>query len=309
MSGQRDDPAWHAARAKVVGGSEIAALFDCQPDYAMSRYALWHVKAGLAPPPEVSGDRPAWGVRLEAVIAEAAAEQEGWKIHKGGHVVDPECAGLGATLDYVIDSGAWHDEDGPGPLECKNVDWMAHRSKWTKAEPPLHILLQHQTQLAVTGYAWGAIAALVGGNQLEIYRYMARPKLIAEIRRRVTEFWQSIAENRPPPIDGSDSASAVLRALYAEAQPEPIDLSASNEWPEAAAQFLAAQAARKTADANYNLARNRVESLIDGHTEAFGCGYRASVAVSPARPDRPAEPGEIINGRAETRRITVKESA
>ncbi len=42
---------WHAQRARNVGASEIAALFGVQPDYALSHYALWHVKAGKAPPP------------------------------------------------------------------------------------------------------------------------------------------------------------------------------------------------------------------------------------------------------------------
>lgn len=303
-----NSPEWHATRAKHVGGSEIAALFDLptsdRPAYMLTRYALWHVKAGNAPPPHVSGPRPVWGLRIEAAIADAAAEQEIWQIRKGGYVSDPTTPGLGCTLDFIIEQDP--DEQGPGVLETKNVDWMVHRRSWVDGEPPLHILLQLQHQLAATGYSWGCVAGLIGGNDMRLYRYKARPKLIANIRRRVREFWASIAEGREPPVDGSDSASAVLRSLYPEVVDDAIDLSGSNEWPEAVAEFMAAGEARKEAAVAYDNAKNRVVALLGGHKRGYGSGYSVNTAVSHAIADRPARPGEIIKGRAETRRYTAK---
>lgn len=293
--------AWHAARSRVVGGSEVAALFDVQPDYAMSLYALWHVKAGNVPPPRFENERVAWGLRLEDAIAEGAAEQEGWTIRKGGHVLDPTTPGLGCTLDYIIEG------DEPGALEIKNADWLAHKRDWIGDEPPMHILLQLQHQLAATGYTWGAVACLVGGNQLRIYEYKARPKLIADIRRRVAEFWQSIDEGREPPIDGSAGASAVLRALYPDTTPEIADLSADNELPGICAEYIAHGHARRQAEAAEAEAKNRLIGKLGAHQHALAQGYRISVAVTPAKPDRPARPDEIIKGRAESRRYTVKE--
>lgn len=303
-----DSEEWHSLRARHVGGSEIAALFDLPaadtPNYMLTRFALWHIKAGNAPQPRVDPIRPAWGLRLETIIADAAAHQEGWKISKGGYVQDTTTPGLGCTLDFEIESDP--SEDGPGCLEAKNVDWMVFRRSWTAAEPPVHILLQLQHQLAATGYSWGCVAGLVGGNDLRIYRYKARPKLIQEIRRRVAEFWESIDHKREPPVDGSDGASSVLRSLYPEIADDAIDMTGVNEWPEAVAEFMAAARERKNANEVYDLAKNRVAALLADHKRAYGAGYSVSTAITAEIPDRPAMPGEIIRGRAEARRYSAK---
>lgn len=304
-----DSPAWHALRARHVGGSEVAALFDLpvdqRPGYMVTRFALWHIKAGNAPPPHVDSKRPKWGLRLEEIIAEAAAEQCGWHITRGGYVSDVTTAGLGCTLDYIAASDP--EEDGPGALECKNVDWLIHKKSWTDDEPPLHILLQHQHQLAATGYTWGAVAALVGGNDLRIYKYKARPKLIAEIRRRVREFWASIDAGQEPQVDGSDSASAVLAALYPVITDDALDMRENNEWAEAAHGLFNAASARREADKAYDFAKNRIVALLNGHARGWGSGWAVNCAVTPANPGREPKPGELIGKRGEVRKYTAKE--
>lgn len=306
-----DSPQWHALRSKHVGGSEVAALFDLptseRPNYMLTRFALWHIKAGNAPPPHVSSPRPVWGLRLEAVIADAVAEQEIWKVRKGGYVSDPTTPGLGCTLDFIIESDP--DEEGPGVLETKNVDWMVHRRSWVDGEPPLHILLQHQHQLAATGYSWGCVAGLIGGNDLRLYRYKARPKLIADIRRRVREFWASIEEGREPPVDGSDSAAAVLRAMYSDPIDDIADLTQDNELPEICASYLNACVARRKAEQDEAEFKNRLIAKLGNHLAAETQGFRVRVAITPEKAPRPAEPGEVIPGRKESRRYTIKEIA
>lgn len=303
-----DSPEWHDLRARHIGGSEIAALFDLAsedtPNYLRGKFALWHIKAGNAPPPVVDNPRVKWGLRLETVIAEAAAEENKWSVQKGGYVTDINCPGLGCTLDFVIDYDP--GEKGPGCLEIKNVDWLIHKRSWGD-EPPPHILLQLQHQLAATGYTWGAICGLVGGNELRTFRYKARPTLIADIRRRVTEFWKSIDEGVEPPVDGSESASAVLKSLYPIIVDDSVDMRGKNEWAEAAHAFYIAGLDRKVADENYELAKNRVVQLLDGHKRGWGNGWQVNAAITPENPGRAPKPGELIGKRAETRRYTVKE--
>ena len=306
MSAAVKAPDWHARRLSVVGASEVAALFGVQQPYQMGLFELWHVKAGLVPAPDVQGERIEWGNDLEAAIASVAARRQGWIIEAGDHVTDSTTPGLGATLDFRILGG--HDEIGHGVLEIKNVDWLQHRAKWTDAEPPEHILLQLQHQLAASGCAWGYVAALIGGNRLELYRFEARPKLIAEIRRRVTAFWQSIAEGKPPAVDGSDGTFRTLAALHPELTPDEIDLRGSNEFGVACHAAVAAADRRKAAEKEEDEAKARVLALLDGHKTGWDGAWRASVAVTPAKPDRLAEPGEIIKGRKEARRLTIKET-
>ena len=298
--------AWLELRKGYVGASSVAALFGCQADYQLSHYALWHVKAGTAPEPELSGPRLAWGLKLEEVIATAAAEEKGWTVTRGRYAIADDCR-LGASLDFEIAADPTGEHEGPGVLETKNSDWIQHRRTWTDDEPPPHILLQLQAQLLASGRSWGAIAALVGGNDLKIYPYAARPKLHAEIKARVDAFWASIEAGHPPPVDGSDGAARVLAHLYAAPTDDTVEMSASNEWPEAVADFAKAGAAKKAANDTYDLAKNRVIALLGNHKRGWGGGWAVNTAITPAKPDRSALPGEIIKGRAETRRYTVKE--
>lgn len=310
-----DSAEWHATRARRVGGSEIAALFDLpaadRPNYLLTRFALWHIKAGHAPAPKVDSPRPKWGIRLEDVIAEAAAEENGWTIHKGGYVVDTTTPGLGCTLDYVVEAPGPREIElgfsGPGVMECKNLDWLAHKRTWTDDEPPPHTLLQLQHQLAATGYTWGAIPALIGGNNLQIYRYAARPRLIADIRRRVTEFWQSIDDGLEPPVDGSDGSAEVLASLYPVIVDDALDMRDNNEWAEAAHAFYTAGEDRKAANGSYEDAKNRVIRLLDGHKRGWGNGWSVNCAITPANPGRAPRPGEVIGVKKEVRRYSVKE--
>jgi predicted phage-related endonuclease len=294
---------WLDLRKGYVGASEVAALFGCQAAYALSHFALWHVKRGVTPPP-VEGPRVTWGKRLEEVVALAVREEHGYDVAHGRYGIAEECR-AGASLDFEIAADPVGEHVGPGVLETKSVDWLIHRRQWTDGEPPPHILLQLQHQLACTGFAWGAVACLVGGNDLRVYRYAARPTLGAEIKRRVNAFWQSITANEPPDVDGSDGASRILAQLYPELDDEGVDMSASNEWPEAVQGFMAAQAAKKAATEDYDEARNRLADLLGPHKHGWGAGYSVNTSVTPAKDPRPAREGEIISGRKESRKYTA----
>ena len=145
------DPAeWHTLRARHIGASEVAILFGAQPDYMPGLNALWQIKAGRVPPPQVDNPRTRAVLALEDVITALAVEQNGWEVLPGQYASRD---GFGATLDRIIAAPGPTDEgcEGPGVLELKNVDWIAHRRTWGD-EPPLHILLQLQAQLLATGF-------------------------------------------------------------------------------------------------------------------------------------------------------------
>ena len=299
---------WHARRAKNIGSSEVAALFGCQAPYAMSLYALWYVKAGIVPPPNVDNQRTRAGTLMEDAIAAVVAHENGWEIERDTFCVDPMQPGMSCTPDRKIIGGPMPaGASGPGAMEVKNVDYKQWKLEWTGGEPPLYVLLQHQHQMACKGYNWGVIGGYIGGNTARAYPYLARPALIADIRRRVAEFWQSIADNKPPPVDGSDSASDVLASLYPEIIDDSIDMRGSNKWPIACADFVNAGEERRIADKVYDAAKNRVIDLMAGHKRAWGSGWSVNTAITPAKDATPAPPGYMIPGRKEVRRYTAKE--
>lgn len=299
---------WLALRRGNVGASEVAALFGVQPAYAMSHWTLWQVKSGRMPEPEVEGDRPDAGLRFERAAAEWIAEGEGWTIGPIGYVQHPTVRGMGCSPDFrIIGDGP----AGDGLLEVKWADWLIHKRQWGD-EPPQHVLLQLQAQLACTGMSWGAVGCIVGGNERRVYRYDRRPAIIAEIERRVAEFWRSIDEGREPEVDGSDSTARALATLYPDddGEEEPADLSGDNELPDLCVQLRTASDLRRQYERAEQQAKNGILAKLGEHRAAYCQGFRISAPAVKGTPDRvitEADVGTVIKGRAGHRRLSVKE--
>lgn len=297
-------PEWHDIRRKHIGGSEVAGLFGVQPDFAMSHFTLHQVKAGRIPPPPVEdgpGSRVWFGHKLEPAIARLAAEMYGWEVEKGGYAIDATVPGMGCSLDYVIkEPGAEETRlgfHGPGVLQLKNSDWLAHRKEWTAKEPPLWILLQLQHEIACSQYGWGCIVCLVGGNELPCYRYAARPRIADAIRDKVRDFWADVRRGRFPSIDKTNSTAEALRATFPSVQDEqPLDMRGDTKFADICGGLLVAQADLASAIENYQGLRNELEAMLEGHTFAECEGFRVRVAVTPA-----------TGKRRETRRVKVRE--
>lgn len=300
---------WLTLRRGNIGASEVAALFGVQPAYAMSLYTLWQVKSGRIPEPDAFGERPAWGLRLEDAIMAAAAEKHGWGAYRrAGYVKHPAIEGMGCSPDFVlVDSG-----NMPTALvEVKNADWLIHKRQWGD-EPPIHILLQAQAQMACTGLDVCHVAALVGGNDLRCYQIDRRSTVTAEIERRVAAFWQSIAEGKEPPIDGSESTAGAIAALYPhdDGEDEPVDMSADNALPDLCANLIQATALRRQYEAAEREAKTGILAKLGVAKAALCNGYRLSAPEVRKVPDRvitEEDVGQTIKGRASFRRLTVRE--
>ena len=297
---------WHALRKAHVGASEVAALFNVQPDYMHGLYGLWSIKAGLVSPPEIDNDRIKWGMRLEAPIANGCAEDQGWKIRKGGYFEDDLCPGLGASPDYIVLPPV-EGKQGPGVMEIKNVDAMIHHSKWANGHPPLHIILQLQQQLAATGYQWGVVCELIGGNTLSLYHYDVHPKLIRKIRQKINAFWQSVHDKKPPPMDDSPLNGEILKTIYSPSSREIVDFSSDNELPGLCQSYKETNEKIKQLKKESNQLKNSIMDKMGNNQCAVTNGYVISISIQQEKPDRVAMPGEVIKGRSEVRKVLIKE--
>jgi predicted phage-related endonuclease len=304
---------WHAIRMLHVGGSEIAALYNEQRPFAQSHFTLWQAKAGKIPPPTVEQEgRVKWGIYLEPHIAAWAADEFGWKIKKGGYVIDRQQRGMACSLDYVIEEPSpaerEHGFTGPGVLQIKNSDLIEHSRSWMGDEPPLWIILQLQHEAACAGFDWGFIVCLVGGNQLKRYGYKARPAVSDDLRRRVESFWTSVDEGKPPKVDGSDSTYEALKVLLPPHENRlPFDLSGDNEIETICVGFDTSRADRMQAEKHEQEWKNRLIEKMQGHTYGVCNGYDIRGSVTADNPGRPAKPGEIIGKRKGSVRWAVKE--
>lgn len=233
---------WKSLRAKHVGGSEIAALFDACS--YLTRLELWLAKRG-----ELSGEmsdnaRTFWGRYLEDAIAQGVAATKGWAVENPkAYFTCDDTPGMGCTPDRVI-AHASH-RDTPGLLQIKNTDWLVFK-KWEDGEPPLQYHLQLQHELACTGHAWGALAVLIGGNDLKVFEYDAHDGVQAKLKRAVTQFWASVESGAMPKATGDDYD--VVRELYQDSFGEIIDLTGDNEMPVLCAAALDAGSRRLAAE-------------------------------------------------------------
>lgn len=303
-----DTPEWHAIRAGNVGSSEVAGLVDRQAGWGMSKYTLYQVKKGIIPPPPVD-DSPGsivWaGKRLEPVIGPMAAELNGWDIVPGPYATDDACAGSGASLDFLIQHPGPEEVrrgwTGPGVLETKNIGLVQHFRDWTGGEPPAHIIAQLQHLLGCSGFTWGAVAALVNGNEIQVYRYTARPGLIDGIRAAVSDFWASVRAGTPPAIDGSESTAETLKTLFPPKPAEPaLDLTADNEMPALAAQWLVCDANAKASDKAFQEVKNQIAVKMAGHKHAVCQGFEIRGTFTAGNDGTPAgdlPPDRIIGAR------------
>lgn len=295
---------WLALRRKNVGASEVAALFGCQPDYAMSHWTLWQVKAGRMAEPVVDSPRAEAGLRFEQAAAEWIAEVNGWEIERAEYAQHRYVNGMGCSPDFTILAVP------SGILEVKWVDWLVKKRDWGD-EPPAHILLQLQHQLACTEQEWGAIGCIVGGNEPVVWKYDRRPKLIAEIEQRVRNFWCSIEEDNEPPIDGSVSTAEGLARLYPATIDEVEDLTADEHAAMACENYLRAGGQRRLYAAAEREARNNLIALMGRKMGAVADGFtvrRTRVAEVPAQIVGENMIGTKLPGREAYDRIYVKEA-
>lgn len=292
-------------RARHVGASEVAALFDCSP--YLTHFELWHRKAGNISTPEFNAlhdgtpedERIYWGVRLEAAIIEAAKERYGYTDRdQVGSLSNGR--GLGGHPDRRVIC----PQRGPGILEIKTADWLV-RKQWGD-EPPMAYLVQSQAYQGLDGVPWGDVLVLVGGNKLERFCYDFRPKIYGEIERRVETFWQSIEANDPPPADYTRDLDTIAD-LHHEGNDETVDLRTDNLAHEAAAAFLFAKEARLEAGKREDAAKAELLDKLGPASAAILNGFTVRAATVAAIPERAAKPGEIISGRKAYRRLTVKE--
>jgi predicted phage-related endonuclease len=298
-------------RAEHVGASEVAALFDCSP--YLTCFELWHRKAGNISTPafDVIGadgtpedERIYWGVRLEAAVIEAAKERFGYidrdpvdRLSNGN--------GLGGHPDRRVIC----PERGPGVLEVKTADWLV-RKQWGD-EPPAHYLLQSQSYQGLDKVLWGDVLVLVGGNKLERFSYDFRPKIYAEIEKRVEAFWRSIRANEPPPADYTRDGSTIAD-LYRDGDDSVADLTGDNLAAVAAANYLHAAERRKVAQGEEDAAKAELLDKMGAASTAMINGFMAratTVAATPPTEITDEMVGATIGGRKSYRRFSVKEVA
>ncbi len=160
--------------------------------------------------------------------------------------------------------------DGPRVVEIKSIGeraWQALK----EGEASLAHLVQVQAQLACTGYQTGDLACLVGNRLFEVFPVARHEKLIAQIARLVTEFWDMVKADTPPTIDESDSTAHTLYKLHPNDSGESIEANA--EVLDAVRRLREMKDSIKGMEADAQLLENRIKAAMGNATFARGPGF------------------------------------
>lgn len=261
----RDESHWRELRQQHVGGSEIAALFDCCP--YLTRLELWLIKRGEIDGAIADTDRMFWGRLLEDAIAQGVAKKTGWIVENpAAYYICRDTKGMGCTPDRIIRRP---DAIAIGLMQIKCVDRFEYR-KWENGEPSLMYQLQLQHELACAGYSWGMIAALIGGNELKLFEYEAHGTAILKIKKAVDDFWFSVREGIQPPAVAEDYDT--LREIAGQRE-EEIDLSHDNELPDLCARAKRAAKEKSTAEQEEKACKATIVQKLGGYARARCSGF------------------------------------
>ena len=292
---------WHEIRARNVGGSEVAALFGESP-YS-SLYQLWHIKAGILPPTDFSGnDRIDAGNWLEGAIISWAKSKYGMAYYQPPkmYAQHPSVTGMGCTPDAFVEG------DDKIIAQVKNVDAIQFGKKWKSdgdniEEVPLHIFLQCQHEMACTGAEENHLIALVGGNRLMRKIILRDNEVIKMIEDKVAFFWKTIELNEPPMPDYKHDGDAIIQIKGKLSIGNHVDLSNDNQLTSAAVAYDQASVTIKEAEALKNEAKAIIMDRCLGYDVVTVGNHEIKIVRTSGTPDKVITEdmvGQVQKGRS-----------
>lgn len=219
------DTHWHELRSKDITSTEVSALFGISP--YMTPFELWHRKKAQAVVAIDENERMFWGNRLQSAIIKGVDRKMGWTSRLVKDYIRLPEHRLGCSFDYFSwPRGQFREASAlPSVTEVKNVDGLIFRNDWRKVgkdiEAPVHIEIQFQHQLLVSGLLEGHIAALVGGNQLVMIYRKRDPAVIDAIFARAAQFWKDIEAGNIPDPDYFKDGKFIME-LFKRAEPKKV---------------------------------------------------------------------------------------
>lgn len=252
-------PAWHAARAQGIGGSEIAAVLGISP--FESRFSLWHRKAGLIAPVQENGEMY-WGKKLEPPICDEYALR-----HPDQHIVPAGTyCGTGRPWQIVNPDRLALCPDGT--VEVVEAKTSRDAEGWGDEdtdEVPVYYRAQVRWYLDALGLHRARIAVLVSGSDYREYTVEHDPAEAALMREKATAFLASVRDNIRPDIDGHAATYQAIKEL-----PDGLDDVDVDITPDLRDSYFAALDAAKAAEAE----KRRLSGLL---LDEIGTGRRAVV--------------------------------
>jgi putative phage-type endonuclease len=272
--------AWEEARTGLtITATEIAAVVGLSP--WMSRFTLWHKKAGLPTPPFEMNPAIEWGNRLEDAVADK------WQDEHPGQLAAPagtwkhrEREWQRATPDRLIYPQPADEFDVPeqavGLLEVKTSPFG---DEWgpdgAEDGVPIHYRCQVIWQMDVLGLRRTEFAVLISGHDYREYVVEYDEADATILRDAAERFLYDVRQGVPPEIDGSEQTYSTIRL-----QPDrydPIDVEIPGPI---ASDYEVIGAQYKAVGEQYTQAKSRLLAALGTGKNAMHLGRRIAYRVA-----------------------------
>lgn len=275
--------AWEEARTGLtITATEIAAVVGLSP--WMSRFTLWHKKAGLRVAPFEMTPAIEWGVRLEdAVALKWQEEHPGFLAVPAGTWRNREREWQRATPDRLIYPQPASEFDIPEKAEeLLEVKTSPMGDDWgpdgADDGVPVWYRCQAIWQMDTLGPRRTRFAVLIGGHDYREYVVDYAEAEAKILRDAAVKFLDEVREGVRPPIDGADDTYKTVKV-----QPDSFE-DVDVEIPlDEAARYEIAQQQMAQAKTELNAAKSVVLDRIGTGRRAVANGRR--IAYRIAKPD------------------------
>lgn len=263
-------PEWHAARAKGIGSSDAACLFNVG---FKSAHVLWLEKKGYIEPEDLDANPIMREILLTGHLREPEIAEKfrlrhpEWSVHEGGSWRKAEAPWMLNNPDRILLNEA------TGEIAILEIKSSESGTGYDEGKVPSKYVVQVRHQLWTMGLGYGFLAVCIGNSDYREYFIPADPsqdivRLYArgnsrEIRTQchygdgltmqIAQYNFLMAETPPPYSDGDD-----IYKLLRQRNPS-LERNTEVEIPiEIASEFLQAKAAITDAEARLSWAKNHM---------------------------------------------------
>lgn len=208
--------AWEEARTGLtITATEIAAVVGLSP--WMSRFTLWHKKAGLPTAPFEMNPAVEWGNRLEDAVAQKwEDEHTGFLAAPAGTWRHRDRAWQRATPDRLIFEAPRNVFDVPDQAtSLLEVKTSPFGDEWgpsgSEDGVPIWYRCQVMWQMDVLGLRRTDFAVLISGHDYREYTVEYDEAEAKILRDAAERFLDDVRQGNRPPIDGATDTYQTIR--------------------------------------------------------------------------------------------------
>lgn len=209
---ENNSPEWHALRKTGIGGSDVAAITNCNP--WTSPFTLWAKKTGRIEDTVGASEAAEWGTRLEPVVLDKFQSEH------------PE-------LIIYRNVGTWAHQDRPwqlanpdaifqdanGHFGIIEIKTARYQDDWANGVPAYY-RTQVNWYMQTFGFKSAYVATLFAGSHYEEFALDADDFEQSVNLEAVEKFRTYLETDLQPDFDGALNTMETVRELHPDIDPE-----------------------------------------------------------------------------------------